>query len=669
MHDDDLLHQYKQDVETDYSATEEQRDKANEDHRFIDVDGGMWEGFLNNVFDGTDRPRFEFDIVTEAVQNYLGDWADNRFTVSYDPDDGAASEKDAEILAGRFRADMRRSNGMFAINNGVEGQSKTGVGAFRFSARYEDEGDPDNNNQVIDLIPIFSAYNTVLWDCAAKKMDKRDARHCTLLESYTEDSFKAAYPDIDPVSTTGDKSRSEFNWSNKKQIIVAERYEIEHIKMRVVKYFNPLTQEIETYEAEDLELIEDEMRQLNFEKRSERVVRRQVVKKSIFTGGEFIQKPKRIAGRYIPIVPIYGYWSYLDNQERYRGIVRKLKDPQRVFNVNITKMTETSATSPAERPIFEPSQVKGMEQSWLKGIHQNQPYALAKPLRNKDGSILHAGPLGYTKPSQLDQNTVSLVQLVADHVRQQTGGAPQDALDPEASGKAIRAVLQRVDLKTSTLTDNVRSALAWAGEVYRWMAKDVYGDPRPLKVLNEAGEPSKVNLFDMIIDEETGKPEIINDISRGAYEVVVKLGPSHQTQRQETREDLRSLLESLPQESPYYPVLLALILENTDGVGLDELKKFNRRMMLQLGIREPETDEEKAVVAALQQQQQSATDDLLTATAEKERMEAIERQSQAQQNLADAKLKGAKTLETIAKLGGISTQENIFPTPEFPTLQ
>ncbi len=48
--------------------------------------------------------------------------------------------------------------------------------------------------------------------------------------------------------------------------------------------------------------------------------------KSIFNGNEYMQEPKRIAGKWIPIVPVYAYRTYVDGNECYWGLVRKLMD-------------------------------------------------------------------------------------------------------------------------------------------------------------------------------------------------------------------------------------------------------------------------------------------------------------------------------------------------------
>jgi hypothetical protein len=45
---------------------EDQRDMANEDIRFCHVPGGMWEGWLDEIYgDDEDRVRLEFDVTSD----------------------------------------------------------------------------------------------------------------------------------------------------------------------------------------------------------------------------------------------------------------------------------------------------------------------------------------------------------------------------------------------------------------------------------------------------------------------------------------------------------------------------------------------------------------------------------------------------------------------------
>ena len=209
----------------------------------------------------------------------------------------------------------------------------------------------------------------------------------------------------------------------------------------------------------------------------------------------------------------------------------------------------------------------------------------------------------------------------------------------------------------------MKSALRHAGEVYRWIASDVYSEPRTVTALGIDGGEYEARLFDTVMDQETGRPVQVNDLTRGRFEVVVDTGPGYQSKRQETVANLKDILQGVsgnPETAQYVPVLMAMLIENIDGVGLEPLKKYNSRIMLQMGLREPEDEEEEAMLAQMQQaaanQPPSPTDLLMQATAKKESAQgdnyladAALKQTEAMRNMADARLKEAQTVDELAQ--------------------
>jgi len=181
-------------IDKDYYAVDQQRSWSNEDMRFCDVDGAMYEDWFQEQF--ADRPKMEFNKVAQAVHRFVGEWASNRFQVKFLPDDGSnTSEADADLLSDLYRKDFRRSSGAEAIDNAVQEMAKGGFGALRLTTEFCDEEDMDNDNQRVLFEPIYSSYNSVIFDSNAKKYDKRDARHVTYLEEMTMEAAQEEWGD------------------------------------------------------------------------------------------------------------------------------------------------------------------------------------------------------------------------------------------------------------------------------------------------------------------------------------------------------------------------------------------------------------------------------------------------------------------------------------------
>jgi GTP cyclohydrolase I len=95
----------------------------------------------------------------------------------------------------------------------------------------------------------------------------------------------------------------------------------------------------------------------------ERKVEVPKVKMALLTGEGVIEEADW-AGRYIPIVPVYGDIVDIDGEFHYSGMVRFGKDAQRVYNYHRTTMIETIANAPKVPYLVTPEQIKGFEGLW-----------------------------------------------------------------------------------------------------------------------------------------------------------------------------------------------------------------------------------------------------------------------------------------------------------------
>jgi hypothetical protein len=661
----DKLDKYKLDIINDADDLSDQRDKANADMRFLNVAGGMWEDFLGEEFDN--RTKLEFDQVSDYVNRFIGEWNQNRVGVEFQPDDGKTSDEDAELLNGIYRADFLDESGKLATDNAVDEAATCGYGAYKLATKFVDDEDPENDSQRVEFRPVYNAYNSVIWDRAAKRIDKADARRCTVLDTYTPKSFKEAYgEDESAVSayTPHTRSFNDFSTSKRDIIYIATRYSIVRKKEKFFIYSNIQSNEREIYNEEDHKLVEDELRKSKFHKKiRERTMIRQTVEKSVFSGEKFLQEPKRIAGKYIPIIPMYGFRSYVDGTEHYHGLVRKLMDPQRLLNMQMSQLAENSASSGQDVPIFAKDQMPdNIAALWAD--RNNKPYMLSEPLTDDDGKIIHAGPLGYLKPPQLDGSTAALLQIVPNLIQQATGGAPQDTIDPNASGKAIQALAKRENLKTQVVMDNIANSIAWSGEIYQSIASEIYNDKRILRIVGEDGSQSQTQIFKEVQDSKTGLIVKANNLRDRKFRAYASTGPQYDTLREQTVEDIKGMMELLiklgPAAAKYTPILTSMMLENMTGVGLSGLKEMVRKDLILQGLKKPESDEEKQLVAQAQQQAQQPDpqQQAIEAVANQANAEAVKFQSEARNldsksidNVASARKKAAETRKILSEVG------------------
>ena len=122
------LQQFKDDVTLDAEVGQDQRDADNEDTRFINVIGGMWEGFLTDDFQ--DRVKLELDLVSNFLQRFIGQWNQNRVGVECKPDDSKTTKEEAELLNGIYQHDFRKGSGKLSTDTAVDEAATFGVAAF-----------------------------------------------------------------------------------------------------------------------------------------------------------------------------------------------------------------------------------------------------------------------------------------------------------------------------------------------------------------------------------------------------------------------------------------------------------------------------------------------------------------------------------------------------------
>jgi hypothetical protein len=104
------------------------------------------------------------------------------------------------------------------------------------------------------------------------------------------------------------------------------------------------------------------------------------------------------------------------------------------------------------------------------------------------------------------------------------------------------------------------------------------------------GETELVEINQTVPDKETGEDIIINDLSLGKYDVVAETGPAFSTQRQESAEQIISLIS----QSPLFEgIAMDLVAKDLPILESKELTKRVRKLYIQQGTIEPTEEEIK----------------------------------------------------------------------------
>jgi hypothetical protein len=630
------------------SALRNERLQCLQDRRFYSIAGAQWEGPLEQQYEN--KPKFEVNKVALAVQRVVNEYRNNRITVDFVSRDGSPTEM-ADVCNKLFRADEQDSTANEAYDNAFEEAVGGGFGAWRLKAVYEDDEDPDNDKQRIRIEPIYDADTSVYFDLQAKRQDKADATHAFVLYSVTRDAYIEKYGD-DPTTWPKEVYQTFFDWDTPDVVYVAEYYCIEEVNEKQLIY-RSLDGTEEKYLESDFEkdeTLEETLAAIGSEMVRERTIRRKRVRKYLMSGGKILKDDGYIAGKCIPIVPVYGKRWFVDNVERCMGIVRLAKDAQRLKNMQLSKLGEISALSSIEKPIMTPEQVAGHQVMWAKDNLENYPYLLVNPITGPDGSMQVSGPVAYTKSAAVPPAMAALLQVTEQDIDDILGNQREgDKIVSNISGDAVEMVQQRLEMQAFLYMSNYAKAVQRCGEIWLSMARDVYVEPkRKMKGVDEVGRASTIELMQPAMDEN-GALTHRNDVTQATLDVVTSVGPSFATQRAATRRTLLSMMQ-FAQDPQIQKMLLAALMQNIEGDGVKDVAKFMRKEMVAAGVMEPTQEEAQALAQAAQNQQPDPNVLYIQAVSEKERAQAQKAQADSVNALADAQLKRAKVQETLAKM-------------------
>jgi hypothetical protein len=630
------------------SALRNERLQCLQDRRFYSIAGAQWEGPLEQQYEN--KPKFEVNKVGLAVQRVVNEYRNNRITVDFVSRDGSPTEM-ADVCNKLFRADEQDSTANEAYDNAFEEAVGGGFGAWRLKAAYEDDEDPDNDRQRIRIEPIYDADSSVYFDLDAKRQDKADATHAFVLYSVTRDAYIEKYGD-DPTTWPKEVYQTFFDWDTPDIVYVAEYYCVEDVseKQYVYRALDGTEEKYLETDFEKDETLEETLSAIGSEAVRERTIRRKRVRKYLLSGGKILKDDGYIAGKCIPIVPVYGKRWFVDNVERCMGIVRLAKDAQRLKNMQLSKLGEISALSSIEKPIMTPEQVAGHQVMWAKDNLENYPYLLVNPITGPDGSMQVSGPVAYTKSAAVPPAMAALLQVTEQDIDDILGNQREgDKIVSNISGDAVEMVQQRLEMQAFLYMSNYAKAVQRCGEIWLSMARDVYVEPkRKMKGVDEEGRASTIELMQPAMDEN-GALTSRNDVTQATLDVVTSVGPSFATQRAATRRTLLSMMQ-FAQDPQIQKMLLAALMQNIEGDGVKDVAKFMRKEMVAAGVMEPTQEEAQALAQAAQNQQPDPNVLYVQAAAEKERAQAQKAQADSVNALADADLKRAKVQETLSKM-------------------
>ena len=233
----------------------------------------------------------------------------------------------------------------------------------------------------------------------------------------------------------------------------------------------------------------------------------------------------------------------------------------------------------------------------------------------------------------------------SDDIKSVIGMTSASNMQGEISAKALAARQREGDVATYHFVDNLSRAIRHAGKIIVDLIPYVYNEARVMRVLGEDNTAKTVAINQPVQMDEGEEPRIF-DLTTGKYDVVVKLGPSFNTQRQEAADQMMLLVQQFPQAAP---IIGDLIAKNLDWPGAEEMaERLQKLLPSQIKGVDPETQKLKAqlteATAIIQQLQADRT-----IYEQKNQIEAGELALKAEKIVVDKYRAETDRMEGIAK--------------------
>lgn len=535
---DDLITTFRKRYEDAYERERENIDKAYEDLGFAEEEA-QWDADVRRKREIEGRPCLTINRLPQFVRQITGKMRQLRPAIKCVPVDSRGDPETAKTLAGMFRYIENRSRAQIVYGKAADSQVTCGIGAWRVTTEYSDD---QTFNQEIRIDAIDDPVMT-LFDPDASRPSKSDAMFCFVPVDMSRRKFEEEFSGKSPVGYEMRAHSAWEGWVSEDYVRVCEYWYKEPTKRELVLMpdgsVDDLTgqpEDIVAQKREEIALLQAQGVEIRIEKRDSYKVMRCLV-----SAQDILEEPVEWKGRYIPIIPVVGEEIRIGRKVVRRGIVRLAKDPQRMYNYFSSAETEIVALQPKAPFIGTEKNFEEYEDIWQSANTENLPYLTYTPDPGNGG----AQP-SRSQPPVSSQGLTEGANRSVEDMKAVIGiyDASLGARSNETSGKAIEARQQEGDTGSFVYVANFGEAISHTATVIMDLIPHVYDNARTIRIVGDDGtiEPTKINQPQGVAED--GVSPLANDVTVGAYDVVVKMGPAYDTLRSEAREGMTAMIQA-----------------------------------------------------------------------------------------------------------------------------
>jgi hypothetical protein len=501
-------------------ADDDNRRLALDDLKFAHEPGAQWDQALKK--ERGDRPCYEFNKLRITIKRVINHIRANRPAGKVRAvEDG---DKDtADIYDGLNRNIWNVSDADTVVDYAAEYVVAGGMGAWRVTTEYSDD---TAFEQDIFIRPIKNPF-CLYADPTASDPFKRDADDWILTEKISKKAYETRYPKAKRVSFEDVEFDDDTDWEDDETVRICEYW--------YKKAYDKTLYLLPT--GETVDKLPHGVKPVR-----ERQVKCPKIMMVIASGDAILEGPTEWAGKMFPFVMVHGEWRVIDGKVQWHGLTRFSKDAQRAYNASRTAINETIALAPQAKWLMTPEQYLGLEKHIADAHKQNIPV------------MFYNNQPGAQQPTRLGgpEVPVALIQeagMASEDIKATSGifDASLGNQSNETSGIAIRSRQEQGEIATYNYMDNISKGVRITDEIVLDLIPHIIDTTRAIRILGADGGEKYVKVNTPVQDPQTGEITVMNDLTRGKYDVTVTSGPSFSTQRQEAAEVYTAIGQAVPQ--------------------------------------------------------------------------------------------------------------------------
>ena len=550
------------------------------------VAGDQWHPTLKAQRERGDRPALVFNKLTGPIQSIANEVRQNKPGIKVHPVDSGATKETAEVVQGIIRHIEYASSADRAYETALDSAVSCSFGYFRLLTRYMHEESFDQDITIETITDPFSVY----MDCDCKQADRSDAKWAFVVMSYSREEYKARFGESEAATTDFWGGHADAGDWIADSVRVAEYWAVETTSRKLQMLSDGRT------------VWSDEVGKLpkGVRVEKERPVDVPQVKQYIINGAEVLEE-NDWAGKYIPIIGVYGKEMVIEGKRVIQSLIRQARDAQRLHNYYKTTEAETIALVPKPKWVGYVGQFKTKAKDWQTANNSTSAFLEADPL-TVAGQI---APLPRWESFEGPIQALSGASLQsADDIKAATNiyDASLGARSNETSGVAIRQRENQGDVSNFHFIDNLTRSQTHLGRILIDLIPKIYDTPREIRILGPDEQEKVVMVNQTYLDPETRQPTT-HMLDAGRFDCTVSTGPSYSTKRQEAFDMLQELSKAYPQ---LIQIAGDIIFQNSDMPGADAIAE---RLKAQNG-QAPVPPQLQAHLAQLGQQNQAMQQEL-----------------------------------------------------------